>query len=276
MKLQYLGTAAAEAIPCLFCDCEVCRKARELGGREIRTRSQALINDQLLIDFPADTYFHAMTHNMDFSKINHCLITHVHKDHFSIQELAYLRKGFVSRVFEGYRGFHLYGSAEAEAESAELLAPCAEQVHFHRVELSEPFCIEDFTVTPLKARHGTQDPRIYLIQQGGKTLLWAHDTDIFPEETWDYLQALSPKLDAVSMDCTGCADEELAYHGHMCLGRNEKCRERLQQMGLAHKDTVFILNHFSHNGSNANYKDFTKLAQPRGFAVTYDGMTLTV
>ena len=38
MKIKYLGTAAAEAIPALFCTCDVCRKARKVGGRELRLR----------------------------------------------------------------------------------------------------------------------------------------------------------------------------------------------------------------------------------------------
>ena len=56
MKLKYLGTAAAEGIPVLFCDCDVCKKSMQLGGRNIRTRSQAIIDNTLLIDFPPDTY----------------------------------------------------------------------------------------------------------------------------------------------------------------------------------------------------------------------------
>ncbi len=49
MKIKYLGTAAAEGIPAIFCECKICKKARELGGKNIRTRSQALINDDLFI-----------------------------------------------------------------------------------------------------------------------------------------------------------------------------------------------------------------------------------
>ena len=43
MKLTYLGTAAAEGWPAAFCNCDGCRAARRLGGRNIRTRSQALV-----------------------------------------------------------------------------------------------------------------------------------------------------------------------------------------------------------------------------------------
>lgn len=48
MKLQYLGTAAAEGWPALFCECDHCKRAKEAGGRNIRTRSQAVIDDTLM------------------------------------------------------------------------------------------------------------------------------------------------------------------------------------------------------------------------------------
>lgn len=82
MKFQYLGTAAAEGIPAIFCQCENCEKIRKKGGKNIRTRSQAIINDDLLIDFNADSYIHFLNNNIDTSKIKYCLITHTHSDHF--------------------------------------------------------------------------------------------------------------------------------------------------------------------------------------------------
>ena len=50
MKITYYGTAAGEAWPGVFCRCELCEKARALGGRNIRTRSQALVNQDLLLE----------------------------------------------------------------------------------------------------------------------------------------------------------------------------------------------------------------------------------
>ena len=49
MKITFLGTAAAEGIPALFCNCQCCTEARRRGGKNLRTRSQSLINDDLLI-----------------------------------------------------------------------------------------------------------------------------------------------------------------------------------------------------------------------------------
>ena len=47
MEIQYLGTAAAEGLPALFCECETCRKARDAGGKEIRTRTQAVVDGEI-------------------------------------------------------------------------------------------------------------------------------------------------------------------------------------------------------------------------------------
>ena len=55
MKLKYYGTGAAEGIPAMFCSCDICEKSRAAAGRNIRTRSQAMVDDRLLMDFGPDT-----------------------------------------------------------------------------------------------------------------------------------------------------------------------------------------------------------------------------
>jgi phosphoribosyl 1,2-cyclic phosphate phosphodiesterase len=67
MELKYLGTAAAEGIPGIFCNCQYCMDARNQGGKNIRTRSQSIIDDHLLIDFPPDSYSHMLQYNISVS-----------------------------------------------------------------------------------------------------------------------------------------------------------------------------------------------------------------
>ena len=88
MKITYLGTGAAEGIPAMFCTCELCTKARHDKNKEIRTRSQCVINDDLLIDFPADTYYHFLLNDINMSKIKYIVITHSHQDHFYPEDIA--------------------------------------------------------------------------------------------------------------------------------------------------------------------------------------------
>lgn len=94
MKIQYLGTAAAEGIPAIFCECETCKRTKLLGGKNIRTRSQAVIDGRILIDFPADTYAHYLKWNIPLDKIKACIITHSHSDHLYPAEIQIRSAGF--------------------------------------------------------------------------------------------------------------------------------------------------------------------------------------
>src|ERR1041384_3265199 len=89
MNIRLLGTGSPEGWPVLFCKCETCRKSREIRGKNLRSRSTALIDGVLKIDFPPDTLHHVHIHNLDLTKIESVVITHGHADHIAIQELQY-------------------------------------------------------------------------------------------------------------------------------------------------------------------------------------------
>ena len=59
MRLQFLGSAASESIPALWCECENCRKAARLGGRNLRRRTAYLVGDHTLVDFGPDANWQA-------------------------------------------------------------------------------------------------------------------------------------------------------------------------------------------------------------------------
>jgi len=274
MKIKYLGTAATEGIPAPFCDCRICKDARKLGGREIRSRSQALINDKLLIDFNADSFYHAWRFGLDYVRIRHCIITHVHTDHFYPPELRNLRPGY-TEWDEGTPPFTIYGSED--------LLPILESGIFDTTEDHlvykhfEPYVtyeIEDLKVTPMKAAHGTPHPYIYIIGHECKTMLYGNDTGYFLPETWDYLIEHKPRFDLVSLDCTEGGYEEIGYNEHMCFGVNKRVKRDMLALGLVDEKTVFVLHHFSHSGKNVLYRDMVPLAATENMLVSYDGMEI--
>lgn len=274
MILQYLGTAAAEGTPALFCDCEICRVSRARGGRHVRTRSQSIIDGKLLIDFPCDTLAHLNRENLDLCRIRSCLITHVHQDHFYPHDMTYARNGF-SHPPKGY-SFTVYGSEDILPEMAQVTRETEGVVRAREVRPFAPFRAEEYLVTALPANHGTQHPYVYLISDGRKTILYAHDTGELPRETLGYLAESGVKLDYVSLDCTEGAEDEVPYGTHMCLGSNVRCREELKKLGAANEKTVFTLNHFSHNGLRSAYDEFTAEAGALGFLVSFDGMRVEI
>lgn len=272
MKLKYLGTAAAEAVPAPFCECDVCESARNKGGRNIRTRSQAIVDDALLIDFPADTYMHTLQNNIKLCKVSACIITHPHSDHLYPQEL-FCRTAVAAHMKEE-RPFCMYATREGidVIRACEYTAPI-EKEGLLKLNTIEPFCpfeVAGYTITPLKADHSTENPVIYIIQKDGKSLLYAHDTGLFPQESMEYLAKTDICFDMVSYDCTNVL-LEWDNRNHMGVTGNEIMREKLKAMGKVNEKTVHVVNHFSHNGK-AGYDELVPIAREKGFEVSYDGM----
>lgn len=277
MKILYMGTAAAEGYPALFCVCERCKKARSLGGKNFRSRSQALIDGKLLIDFNADSLYHSKLYNVDYSYIKSLLITHIHEDHFVPVELGFRRSGFA--VLEDKKTkLQIYGSKDITAPLEKVNAKADDEVYgfdIHAVNAFEPFLAEDYKITALNAVHGGKDmtPFIYLIEKDGKSLLYAHDTGVLPDETFDYLKKTVKNLSFVSLDCTE-GTRSINYFGHMNYERDLLVKNKLLELGVADENTVFCLNHFSHNGENTLYDDMSAIGKKDGFIVSYDGMTV--
>ncbi|MCR5484518.1 MAG: hypothetical protein K6F09_02875 [Clostridiales bacterium] len=275
MKITYYGTAAAEGVPALFCYCPLCERARAEGGKNIRTRSQALINDDLLIDFPPDTYMHELFYNMPLRDIENILITHGHSDHLYHKELENYRPPF-ARNRENLPVVKVYSSHKTARELMEILYNDRSFgrgfVEQRVVEKFKPFNVGKYTVTALDADHAKElEPLIYLISDGEKTLLYAHDTGDFPENTWKYLEFNKPHIDFASLDCTHgiCPGKS----GHMGLPADIEVRDKLKELGCADDTTVFCINHFSHNGL-LTYDEMKPVAEKEGFITSYDTMSV--
>ena len=278
MKLKYLGTAAAEGIPAVFCECETCKKSRLAGGRNIRTRSQAIVNDDLLIDFPADTYMHSLLHNIDLCKVKSCIVTHSHMDHLYPADTEVRKDGFA----------HIYSSNDPlvfysdEASRIKLMEAIdyweipESTIQSKLIKVFETFETQGYKVTALRAAHDPKsDPVVFIIEKQGKTIFYSNDTSEYPEESMEYLSKLDKPLDLISLDCTEGASHT-TYVGHLNLWRCIDLRKKLIEMGAADEHTVFVLNHFSHNGSDVMYDDFVKLAAEHNFLVSYDGMEIEI
>lgn len=274
MKFQFLGTAAAEGIPALWCECEVCRRSREIGGRALRTRSQAIIDDQLLIDFPADTYAHLLKNKLDLLNVHNILITHSHQDHLYELDFGMLSPGF-SHVPADFK-LNIYGSDKVGEMVSPKIANIPQLASFTEVKAFEPFCAGKYSVTPLKAIHDPNaGPLFYMISDGEKTVLYGHDTHYFCDEVWEYLAKVKPHFDLVSLDCTN-GMRPMNYVGHMGFYENRQVRDRFIAEGYADEKTIFVSNHFSHNAESVVYDDLAKIAAKEDFLVSYDGMIVTL
>ena len=273
MKIQYLGTAAAEGIPALFCHCDTCKKAAKLGGKNFRTRSQAIIDGKLLIDWNADTLYHAHRFSLDLASVETLLITHDHSDHLYPDDFEMRIDGYAH--FDDCKRLNVYGSQDLENKFIDVAVNAAGQygITVNIVKPFEPFKAGDYTITALKARHGTYNPYIYIISDGNKTMLYAHDTGPLIDESYSYIKDNKIVFNLISLDCTE-GIKPINYDSHMNF---ENCRytaDCFKKDGIITDTTIKILNHFSHNGGSILYDDLSKAVDQYGFKVSYDGMTV--
>lgn len=276
MKLKYFGTAAAEGIPALFCQCSNCRRARVLGGRNVRTRAQALVDDTLLIDFPPDTLLHQLYGGLRTDEIKHCIITHAHSDHLYAPDLE-MRKVNFAIVEDEQTPFTVYAAQAGYDMICRTLEDCGVQPQRVRpvlFEAGKPFAAAGYTVLPLKASHSPKtSPVVFVVEKDGTSFGYFHDTGPLPEESRKALATLETPMALVSLDCTE-GTLLVDPKGHMNLRQCVQTKELLLSVGAADENTVFVLNHFSHNGDNTLYEDLLPYAEQEGFVLSYDGMTV--
>lgn len=273
MHIKILGTAAAEGFPGMFCECDTCKRARAAGGKNIRARSQAVIDDTILIDFGPDTMMQTLKGALDLTKIKHIFITHAHRDHLDVDDMENRTTGFCT--IPNKKPLDVYamkGSIDMMRARSEKFQ---EAYTLHELKPFEPFAAGDYTVTALKAAHDPKsDPVIYLFSKDGKTFFYATDTGSFPEETLAYLKENAVHIDAVTLDCTAMLLPGWA-NAHMGLEMNIQMVEKLKEFGMIDESTQIYVHHFSHNGG-ATHDEFVPIAAKHGFGVTYDGMEIEI
>jgi phosphoribosyl 1,2-cyclic phosphate phosphodiesterase len=275
MELHHLGTAAAEGWPAMFCRCESCKRARALGGRNIRTRHSALLDGRIKFDFNADTYLHMLRDGIDLTAVETILMTHSHHDH--------LWAGDLINRFEWYalpleQPLRIYGNDRVLSIIRGAFPDYSKAgIELHLARPFAPFEAGDATVIPLRAAHDPLETCLnYLVTRGGKTLLYLHDSGWWPEDTWAFLGSwavMGGRIDLASLDCTnGPADNG---KGHMGIPVLQRLRDRLLQLGAFTPETVSVVSHFTH-WINLTHAELEGLANPLGFQVAYDGMKVQV
>jgi phosphoribosyl 1,2-cyclic phosphate phosphodiesterase len=278
MLIKFLGTAAAEGFPAVFCNCASCKAARAGGGKNIRTRNQILINGDLLLDFPMDTYFHSISGKLDLSGVEQIFITHAHMDHCYAEELAMHGAPYAHNMT--FPILSIYGSKTVIKKvkrnlKAELKPEIEKSLRFNKIAPYDIIRLKNYTVTALPAVHTkNEDCLIYLIEDGEKTYLQFNDSGILPDSVYDYLAAADKKIDLVSFDCTYGYFQK-GKGRHMGVLDNAGEREKMMSRNIVNADTKYILTHFSHNGGMLHDEMCGKV-KDLNFVPAFDGMEVKI
>ena len=278
MRVKILGTAAAEACPAIFCECENCREIRRKGDpRDLRRRASYLLDEDTLIDFGPDAFFQAATFNIDLSQIRRILFTHSHLDHQNATELMWRHRGYS----QCSRALKVFGSHYTLGMLLSRLTGEGESISFADV-LAEPVALSayqkaidgDLEILPLEADHAPgKAPLLYLLTRGGKTLLVGNDTGFFLPEVWKQLQG--KHIDIALLDCTSSLRYAGQERGHMGANTVVKVVERMRQTGCADDSSCLVATHFSHNGGSI-HTELEAFFAPHCIKVAFDGMEIFV
>ncbi len=278
MRIQILGSAAAEACPALFCDCENCREIYRKGDpRDLRRRASYLIDDDTLVDFGPDAFWQVTAFQIDLTKIRRLIFTHSHLDHQNATELMWRHRGYSHctqelRIFGShYTLGKLLSRLTAEGESLSFA-----ELQIKPVELTgyQPITDGDLEILPLVADHAPgKQPLIYLLTRGGKNLLIGNDTGFFLPEVWEHLAG--KHIDLALLDCTSSLRFAQQERGHMGADTVIRVANRLREMGCADDSSHLVATHFSHNG-NSIHSELEKFFAPHHIEVAYDGLTFNL
>lgn len=274
MKIKYLGTAAAEGIPAMWCNCDFCNYARKVKGKDFRARTQAIVDGDLLIDMNADTYINSVRFGVDLSAVKNILITHSHIDHCVPFDLAMRGEGYAKDVKE--KDICIYGSRYVKEKYDRLMEGCidkvtASHIGFCVTEAFKEYKAGDYTVTPLPAEHTYPETAfVYLIEKAGKSILYFNDTGMNVKETLDYLEKRKKPLSFIGFDGTYGTAKAGKYGGHMSLFDAAEVFEEMKKRGIADENTKRCVTHFSH-WNMLPQEEMQALADRFGFSVCYDG-----
>ncbi len=273
MKILVQGTSAAEGWPGVFCACEFCRRARKLGGKDIRTRSGLLIDEDLKVDLGPDTLAQMHRDGSRLDKMCHLLVTHTHDDHFRPHDLVYRTDVFAHWPDGVIPELHIYGNEAVDPSLRRDLGEKYElcKVVFHELQPGETVSLGWKTATALRANHTKSETALnFLIADGAQVHLHASDTGWYPEDTWACLQGV--RLSSVTMECT-CGAIQQIIEGHLGIAELLKMRDRLGELGCLTDETQFIATHFSHN-TGLTHAEYESRLNPHGIQTAYDGMVI--
>lgn len=268
MKIRLLGTGAADGIPAFYSTSRVSEYARAHGGKDIRSRSSAIVDAAVKIDLPPDTLCQMNRDGLNAQDWSCLLFTHSDVDHFAIEELQYSFQPFNDMEFLGYT---IYGNAAVCRRIMERYPEWPMDLiqtrSFHAVEHGE------YRFTPIRANHKLEeDSQNFLITRRAKTVAYATDTGVWDEETWEFLQDC--KIDALVIECTE-GFNKTDFFGHLDVDGCVAVVDRLRAQGSLVEGARIVTTHHSHQG-NATHAELDQALTPHGIIPGYDGLCIEV
>ena len=284
MKITFLGTGASSSFPLPFCQCKTCKKARELGGKNLRKRSSLMINTDLIIDYGPDVMSASFMHSIDISQIRFCLQTHSHSDHFDashfitrLPEYAVKDVPFLHLAASELTLRHINEKLLQQAEGVDIFNHRFRkkiQMEIHFLKPNQSVSLGTYQIFAFSTDHDLSDgSMIYAIQDGRVALLYATDTTAFSEDIWQAFRDHYLHFDIVVLDQTYGLD--IKGEGHLNANQVIAHIQRMRQEKLINQSTQIWATHISHEGNKVHEEEDT-ISKESGYQIAYDGLMIEI
>lgn len=243
MRILLLGTGAADGLPNPFCRCITCQDARERG--QVRMRSSALVDGQILIDPGPDVPQAIARAGRDLHDAREWLITHGHPDH--LDPLLLLLRDWVLP----HAPLTIRGPRAAIDRLTHWLSPTGNV----RLEVATPGDVADvdvdgthYRLTAHRADHrAPQGPAddladealLWSIESGNARFLYATDTGPKP-------QISGGPFDLVALDETFGPKSDHAT-GHLDFHTMPQLLKQWRSEGVIDERTRIAATHIGHH-----------------------------
>ena len=287
MKLTFLGTGAGETYPGYWCECPHCTYARKHRGKNLRTNSSMVIDEELLIDIGPSCFDNAARFGVNLSKLKTLLVTHPHEDHLYPQHLRWrntdeslLPLTYVEKMRHGGPRFtdipqlNIYGNSFVMETLRKSLDDMEElKINLHEIKEGKEEKTDGYRILPVRGNHGSQQgfSHSYIIQKDEKTVLYALDSGSYDEDQFALIQEY--QYDAVIMEGTTGLNEQ--YGGHMCLVNNIRIRDRLKENKCLRENSRFLLTHLSPHWCPP-HDWYESIVASEGLELAYDGLQIEI
>jgi len=254
--LLFLGTCAYNYSPRLQNECKDC------FDNDARRASAMLVNDHVLIDCGDHVLDSMRIAGKELSAVTDVLVTHFHRDHYNTEHLSIIAsaKDTPLRVWV----------------SEEAALPEIENVEFCRMTKLQTYTLEcGLQVTGLYANHDPETfPQHFLLEQDGKTALYATDGAWFMLKTYYYLR--DRKVDMFIVDATvGDYEGDFRMAEHNSIPMIRLMLPSLKTAGIIDDHTAVWMTHIAPS-LHKPHAETVEIVKADGMKVAYDGLTLSV
>lgn len=282
--MRFLGTGAADMLPDPFCDCPLCRDARE-DPAHVRLRSHFLLDPESLIDFGPDLGASCARDRISLAGLRRVFVTHTHQDHFCFANAGLLQMSRTRTepldiyLSEGaLKGLEAVFSPGGEMNPGmgKAARHIRDHIRFHSVRAGVPFRAGDYTVTAVDTTHNVSQwehaVNYLFVHDSGRKLLYACDTGLYPEANLAILE--NERIDVLVMEATFGSNKESNTSSHLNAWAFRDMLEIFLQRGVIRPDTAVYATHINHKHTFTHeaYQAWFDANAPVPVTVARDGL----